>query len=51
MQVAVRGSFVAMDLPIDLIPAVLRDSGRTRGVQFWPRVELGEDYPHPAHVL
>ena len=48
-----RGSYVvvSMDLPPFLIRVVLRDSGKTRGVQFRPWITTGTDYHHPTYIL
>ena len=53
MNVGRHGAWVevSLDLPMDLIPVVLRASGRVRGVLYRPCATSGEDYPHPAHVM
>ena len=53
MNVGPHGAWVefSLDLPVDLIPVVLRASGRVRGVLYRPWATSGEDYPHPAHVM
>ena len=42
---------VSIDLPMDLIPVVLWNSGQTQGVQFHPWITAGNDCHHPANVL
>ena len=40
-----------MHLPIDLLPMVMGNSGRTRQLEFPPLMEPHKDYPLPAHAL
>ena len=53
MNVRRHGAWVEVSLylPVDLIPVVLRASGRVRGMLYRPWATFGEDYPHPAHVM
>ena len=53
MQAAVRGSQIefSMHLPMDLLPAVLRDSGRVRGLRSMPWITAGSDRPYSAYVV
>ena len=53
MQAAVRGSRVEVlaDLLTELVPLVMRSSGKARGVHFRPWIVMGAACQHPAYVL
>ena len=53
MQATVRGSKVEVsaDLPLAVVPLVMRANGKARGVHFRPWIVTGAACQHPAFVL
>ena len=53
MQAALQESRVEVsaDLLTEIVPLVMRATGKARGVHFWPWIVMGAACQHPTYVL